>query len=161
MKASCGWETRVVQKKSQDRCIANALFASNSAEARLGPLIGSIASAREHAEHGVASIVKPLAKILNDAKALQKEYGQLAKPIRIRMATLRAAPSLAHVPTTRPERRHQLSQDRDEQFAVDIKGQWRLVFSVDNNPIPRKSDGGIDLVAVTAVLITEISDHYK
>jgi hypothetical protein len=43
---------------------------------------------------------------------------------------------------------------------VYIKGKWRLVFVVDNKPIPRKSDGGIDLKTVTAVLVTEVSDHY-
>jgi hypothetical protein len=55
---------------------------------------------------------------------------------------------LYHVPKEKPERCHQLIQDRDEQFAVDITGQWRLVFEVDQRPIPRTPDGGIDLKAV-------------
>jgi toxin HigB-1 len=78
-----------------------------------------------------------------------------------RLAVLRASPTLAHVRTTRPERLHQLSQDRDEQFAVDIKGPHRLIFEVDHDPIPRNADGGINRAAVTDILITEVSNHYE
>lgn len=108
------------------------------------------------------SVVKQLAKVLKDSKATQKKFGQLAKPLMRRIAVLKAAPTLAHVPTTRPERLHQLTQDRDEQFAVDISGQSRLIFEVDHETIPRNADGGINRSAVTDILITEVNaQHYR
>ena len=54
-----------------------------------------------------------------------------------------------------------MTQGRDEQFAVDIKGQWRLIFVVANDPIPRKADKGIDRARVTEIFVTESSEHYK
>ena len=85
----------------------------------------------------------------------------MAKPIQKRLATLTAAPTLDDVPKVKPDRCHQLTQDRDESFAVDLTGKDRLIFDVDHNPIPRKQDGrSIDLQKVTAIVVTEISDHY-
>jgi toxin HigB-1 len=107
------------------------------------------------------SIAKRLAKVLNDDKLMQREFGVLAKPLRLRLAVLRNAPSLSHVSRSKPERLHQLIQDLDETFAVDIKDQWRLIFEVDHNPVPRTEDGGVDRAAVTAIFVTEVSNHYK
>ena len=105
---------------------------------------------------------KKLAKVLNDDAKLAKTYGQLARPIRARLQTLAAAPTLDDVPKEKPERFHQLTQDRDECFAVDLSGKDRMIFDVDHDPIPRKPDGrSIDLKRVTAVVVTEISDHYS
>jgi plasmid maintenance system killer protein len=106
-------------------------------------------------------VVRSLSKTLSSGKAMQVKYGQLAKPLQIRISKLRSVSSLAAVPRDKPERCHQLSEDRHEQFAVDIKGKWRLVFVVDHDVTPRRPDGGVDLAAVTAICITEISDHYQ
>lgn len=78
----------------------------------------------------------------------------------IRMAVLRAAPSLAVVPATPPDRRHQLREDRKEQFAVDLVHPYRLLFKPHHASIPRKDDGGIDLKQVTAIMILEVIDYH-
>ncbi len=101
-----------------------------------------------------------LKKSLSDEREMDRRYGQLAKPLRNRLSVLRRARSLADVPTVPPERCHQLSQDRDEQFAVDLKHPHRLVFAVDDEPVPRKADGGIDLSAVTAIRVVDIVDYH-
>lgn len=77
-----------------------------------------------------------------------------------RMKVLASAPTLADVPHQPPERRHQLSADRDEQFAVIIKNQWRIVFEPNHNPVPRKADSGIDLNQITKIMITWIGDYH-
>ena len=52
---------------------------------------------------------RKLEKDFNGAVALQKTYGaRMARVIMMRMAVLRAARNLELVPTTPPERRHQL-----------------------------------------------------
>ena len=76
----------------------------------------------------------------------------------MRMAVLRAARNLERVPTTPPERRHQLGGDRDEPFAVDLVHPYRLVFEANHEPVPRKDDGGIDAEQVTAITILDVVD---
>ena len=73
---------------------------------------------------------------------------------------LRQRATLSQVPTTPPERRHQLTGNRDEQYAIDIDRQYRLVFIPDHDPIPRRPDGGVDTDQVTAVVITEVIDYH-
>lgn len=53
-----------------------------------------------------------LEKIFNSQRNLQREYGEQAKKIQLRMAVLRAAPNLAKVPVAKPDRLHELSGAR-------------------------------------------------
>jgi proteic killer suppression protein len=109
----------------------------------------------------IAFRTRKLEKIFNAAAALQKAYGaRMAKVITVRMAVLRAARNLALVPITPPDRRHQLSGDRDEQYAVDLVHPHRLVFEPNHDPFPRKDDGGIDIQQVTAITIIQVIDYH-
>ena len=102
-----------------------------------------------------------LEKDLNSAKKLRKKYGDVrARYLMRRMKVLAASTTLAEVPHQPPERCHQLSGDRDEQFGVTIKDQWRIVFKVNHEPIPRKEDNGIDLGKITKITITWIGDYH-
>ena len=104
---------------------------------------------------------RKLEKAFNAKAELLKAYGApMAKAIMSRMSVLRAARNLGQVPTTRPDRRHQLSEDRDEQYAVDLVHPKRLVFEVNHEPIPRKPDGGVDVENVTAITIVEVVDYH-
>jgi len=78
----------------------------------------------------------------------------------LRMAVLKAANHLGLVPVERPVRRHQLSGNRKDEFAVDLVHPYRLVFRPNHDPIPRKDDGGIELEAVTAIEIVDIVDYH-
>lgn len=104
---------------------------------------------------------RKLEKTFNAQTELLRAYGSpMAKAIMLRMGVLRAARNLGQVPTTKPERRHQLTEDRDEQFAVDLVHPKRLIFEVNHDPIPRKPDGGIDVDQVTAITIVEVVDYH-
>ena len=78
----------------------------------------------------------------------------------MRMAVLLAAESLADVPSTPPDRRHLLTGNRDETFAVDLDHPYRLIFEPDHDPIPRRSDSGILLESVTAIVVIGIEDYH-
>ena len=109
----------------------------------------------------IAFRTRKLEKTFNSAGELQKAYGaRMAKAIMNRLAVLMAARTLALVPTTPPDRRHQLRGDRDEQFAVDLVHPHRLVFEPNHDPLPRKDDGGIDVEQVTAITIIEVIDYH-
>ncbi len=102
-----------------------------------------------------------LKKSFNAKDALQRKYGErMAKVLMMRMAVLRTARNLALVPTTPPDRRHQLRGDRDEQFAVDLVQPYRLVFRPNHEPFPRNDDGGIDVEQVSAIAILEVTDYH-
>lgn len=109
----------------------------------------------------IAFRIKKIGKTFNSAAALQKAYGdRMARVIMLRLAVLKAARTLTLVPITRPERRHQLQGDRDEQFAVDLIHPHRLVFEPNHEPPPRKNDGGIDTDQVTAIMIIDVIDYH-
>jgi proteic killer suppression protein len=102
-----------------------------------------------------------LLKTFNSEKALVREYGpRNAKRIAIRMAVLFAAPNLAAVPKSKPDRCHPLKGTRDGQFAVDLEHPFRLVFSPDHDPVARSEDGSIDMSQVTAIKIQEVEDYH-
>ena len=92
---------------------------------------------------------------------LKRRYGyRMARKISGHIAILRSLPCLAEVPAERPYRCHQLKADRDEQFAIDLVHPFRLVFEVDDDPIPRDKFGVIDRVRVTAIKNIEVIDYH-
>ncbi|MBI4534744.1 MAG: system killer suppression protein [Ignavibacteriae bacterium] len=102
-----------------------------------------------------------LAKIFNSEKSLMREYGtENAKKIKHRMAVLAVATCLDEVPVHPPDRRHELSGDRKGQFAVDLKHPQRLIFEPNHNPLPRRTDGGLDLRKISAITIVEVEDYH-
>jgi plasmid maintenance system killer protein len=104
---------------------------------------------------------RKLQKELSEERAMQRAYGQLTRALKNRLATLEAAATLAEIPQGPPDWLEQLKGDRDEQFSVVLNKNWRLVFEVANNPIPRLDDGGIDLTKATAIRFIEVVDYHK
>lgn len=101
-------------------------------------------------------------KAFKSERSLSSQHGsRLACIILDRLRMIEQAPCLADVPRRAPTLCHQLKGDRDEQFAVSVGERYRLVFEVDHDPIPRRGDGGIDLEAVTAVVVTEVVDYHR
>lgn len=84
----------------------------------------------------------------------------MARTIAIRLAVMKNAETLSMIPTTPPDRRHQLTGDRDEQYAVDLIHPSRLVFEPNHDPLPRKEDGGIAPNQVTAITVIEVVDYH-
>lgn len=84
----------------------------------------------------------------------------MAKAIMRRLAVLKNAKTLSDVPSTKPERKHQLKGDRIGQYAVDLVQPKRLIFKPDHDPVPRRTDGGIDTDRVSAVTLVEVGDYH-
>ncbi|MGC9312452.1 MAG: type II toxin-antitoxin system RelE/ParE family toxin [Sediminispirochaetaceae bacterium] len=101
-----------------------------------------------------------LEKIFNTEKSLQREYGQQARKIMRRMMVLRTASTLASVPILPPDRCHQLSGDYKGCFAVDLIHPFRLVFEPADKPVPKKSDGGINLEQIFSIRILSVEDYH-
>ena len=100
-------------------------------------------------------------KVFNSDKELRKAYGErMARTIKMRLAVLKNARTLTIVPTTKPDRRHQLKGNRSGQYAVDLDKQNRIVFVPNHDPIPRKSDGGFNTDEITAIEIVDVGDYH-
>ncbi len=102
-----------------------------------------------------------LKKIFNEKQKLIIEYGdKAAKKIMMRMGVLKAAANLNQVPKQKPDRCHELSNNRKGTFAVDLIHPYRLIFKPDMDPFPKLDDGGIDLNEVICIQILEVEDYH-
>lgn len=102
-----------------------------------------------------------LARVFNSDRSMRRQFGdRMARRIQMRLAVLRNARTLSLVPSTPPDRCHQLTGNRSGQFAVDLVHPRRLVFVPNHDPVPLRDDGGIDLEQITAVTILEVVDYH-
>lgn len=102
-----------------------------------------------------------LQKELSDEKSMRKAYGERTRALQNRLTTLAVVEKLSDVPRGSPDWLEQLKGDRDEQFSVVLTKNWRLIFKVDHDPIPRLRDNGIDLEKVTAIHLIEVVDYHE
>lgn len=101
---------------------------------------------------------KKLREVCEQREVAVKTMGPLsAQKLSIRLAALEAASCVSDLVAGRP---HELTGQRAGQFALDLSGGWRLVFSPDNVPCPERPDGGIDWRRVTIVCIEYIGDYH-
>jgi proteic killer suppression protein len=95
----------------------------------------------------------------SDRKGRRTWGAEQWKVLKRRLAALEAAPTLADMAGV-PGNLHQLSADRAGEFALDLRGSYRLVFAPDHDPLPQLADGGIDRGLVTKVRISEVVDYH-
>jgi len=97
---------------------------------------------------------------MNSSKECQKVFGaDQARRILKHLQALSAADTLEDM-RNMPGRCHELSQNRAGQLALDLKQPYRLVFRPAHDPVPTKTDGGIDWKQVKAVEILEVVDYH-
>ena len=93
----------------------------------------------------VAFSTRKLAKLCSSAKEMTGKWEKpMAAKIQQRLLELLAADKLEDVPRVPPPRCHEMSGNRKGQLAVVLVQPFRLVFSPDHDPIPKKEDGGLD-----------------
>jgi plasmid maintenance system killer protein len=101
------------------------------------------------------------AQEFNDTKRLVRSHNvQRAKLIRRRLDDLRAAPTLETMRNL-PGRCHELKGNRALQLSIDLDGPYRLILYPAHNPVPLKTDGGMDWSKVTAVTIKEVTNTHE
>jgi hypothetical protein len=86
-----------------------------------------------------------------------------ATKIRNRMAEFRSAKSLMDFwpPKSGPSRCHELTKGKKAgQLSVDLDHPYRLIFVPCHNPLPLRTDGGLDWAKVTAITIIGVEDTH-
>jgi plasmid maintenance system killer protein len=91
---------------------------------------------------------------------MAKSFGQLARKVSQRLKDLTDADNLAMMRTLPATRCHELAGDRKGELAVDVSSNFRMIFEPLHNPIPKKTDGGLNWEAVTKIQINEIEDYH-
>lgn len=100
-------------------------------------------------------------KECNNYNKLIRTYGERrARRIRRRLDELRAAQNLHEMRSLPQARCHELKGNRAGQLSVDLDYPYRLLFHPANDPIPKKSDGGLDWSQVTLIEITGVEDTH-
>ncbi|MDD4107136.1 MAG: type II toxin-antitoxin system RelE/ParE family toxin [Prolixibacteraceae bacterium] len=101
-----------------------------------------------------------LEKQLGSMGELKKAFGVNAKRIGSRLDDIEASPNLAILMQIPAANCHPLTGDRKGEWAVDVSGNYRLIFKIQNNPIPKIQDGSVDAHLVTDICILEIVDYH-
>jgi len=91
------------------------------------------------------------------AVAEKKLGADCAQKLRARLSDLEAASGVTDLVAGNP---HPLKGDRKGQFALNLAGGRRLVFSPAHNPCPRDAAGAIDWSRVTVICIEFIGDYH-
>jgi proteic killer suppression protein len=103
---------------------------------------------------------RKLEKQLTDPKEMVKSFGQMAIKIKQRLKNLKDADNLGIMKTIPAAKCHELTGERKGELAVDVSGNYRMIFESLHDPIPKKDDGGLNLEEVTKIRINEIEDYH-
>ncbi|MEX2596398.1 MAG: type II toxin-antitoxin system RelE/ParE family toxin [Salibacteraceae bacterium] len=101
-----------------------------------------------------------LKKQLTDPREMTKAFGARAQKVNQRMKDLRAVVTLEDMQTIPAARCHELKGDRNGQLAVNVSGNYRLVFMPDHDPLPLKEDTGLNWKLVTDIVVIEVEDYH-
>jgi proteic killer suppression protein len=103
---------------------------------------------------------RKLEKQLTDPREMVKTFGQLAVKIKMRIKNLKDADNLAIMRTIPAARCHELTSNRKGELAVDVSGNYRMIFEPYHNPIPKNDDGSLNWEEVTRIQINKIEDYH-
>ena len=103
---------------------------------------------------------RKLEKQLTDPNEMVKSFGQLACKVNQRLKDLTDADNLAIMRTIPAARCHELTGDRKGELALDVSGNYRMIFEPLHDPILQKDDGGLNWEEVTKIQMNEIEDYH-
>jgi proteic killer suppression protein len=101
-----------------------------------------------------------LTKAFTDAGEIKKRYGTMAKKVSLRMDQFYASPILADMQANPSANCHALKGEREGQWAVDISANYRMIFEINQHPVPVNKDGSVNTQKVTDILIIETTDYH-
>jgi len=101
-----------------------------------------------------------LEKSLTIDKELIKTYGELAKKIKQRINQLTEADNLSIIAQLPALRLHAYKGGRVGEWSVDIKDNWRIIFEIAHEPVPKLEDGGVNLLVIKAIEIVSVEDPH-
>jgi proteic killer suppression protein len=102
-----------------------------------------------------------LEKLASSGKDRRKTLGSIgAARFEARISEFKAAGCLEDLRYLPQARIHELKGNRKNQFSADLAHPYRLIFTAENSPEPRRDDGGWDWTRITILEIQEIADTH-
>lgn len=101
-----------------------------------------------------------LKRQMGSASEIKRTFGVNAKRIQQRLSEMDAAPNLAVLQQIPAANCHPLKGDRQGEWAVDVSGNFRIIFKLDHDPLPKKENGEIEAIKITDVKIIETADYH-
>jgi proteic killer suppression protein len=103
-----------------------------------------------------------LRKQLTNEKAMVAKHGpKRASLLQQRLSEIEASANLDVLSRLPGPRFHPLTKDRRGQLSVDLDHPYRLLLVPEHDPVPELPSGGMDLRAITKVVIIEITDTHE
>ncbi len=104
---------------------------------------------------------RKLEKACHDQSLRIRTYGLArAKLLERRLKEFRIAENLEEIRLLPQVRCHELKGNRQGTLSVDLDHPYRLIFEPANDPVPRKSDGGLDWTQVTVIRILAVENYH-
>lgn len=100
-----------------------------------------------------------LEKSFTDDKVLSRTYGTMAKKVKQRYEDLKSADNL-FVISQYPAMRLHPYQGNSGIWSIDIFKNQRILFTINQNPIPTLEDGGVNLKAIEIIKIESVEDPH-
>lgn len=100
-----------------------------------------------------------LEKSFTDDKVLSKTYGPLAKKVKQRYVDLKSAKNLFVISQYPAMRLHPYLGNKGI-WSVDIYRNWRILFTISQDPIPTLEGGGVNLNAIEIIKIESVEDPH-
>jgi len=102
-----------------------------------------------------------LRREFEDERLLVRERGRVqTEKIKRRLTQIAASERLESL-RNQPGHFHELVADKDGWLACDLDGPNRLIFEVADEPVPRRSDGGLDWSLVTCIRILGVLNYHE
>ncbi len=101
-----------------------------------------------------------LKKQLSSASEIKKNFGVNARRVSSRLDDINASPNLYVLMQIPAANCHMLSGNRDGEWALNISVNYRIIFEITHNLLPKNEDGSLDTQSVTDICILEIVDYH-
>lgn len=101
-----------------------------------------------------------LKNLLLSPRQLARKFGaENAKLIKRRLDNLMIARNLEEAGAVISSL-HELKGNRAGTLSIKLRGGYRLIIAPADEPLPLKSDGGLDWRAVEAVVVKAVEDYH-
>ena len=101
-----------------------------------------------------------LGKQLASPSEIKKAFGSMAQKVSLRLHQIKNSPTLAVLMSIPGAKCHPLKGAMSGEWAVEVSGNYRMIFKLNHNPVPKREDNSINANLVTKILILSIEDYH-
>ena len=91
---------------------------------------------------------------------LKKTYGSIAQKVNLRLQQMISSPTLTVLQSIPGAKCHQLKGNMVGKWAVEVSANYRMIFELDHDPIPKNPNNSIDTNLITKIKILSVEDYH-